>query len=593
MSKITFALDFETYYDKDVSITTLGPRGYFSHPEFDAYLVTVVGDNGFRYAGDPRKLDWNVLKDGIVICHNAQFDIALYHYGVEKGWYPYVPFESHCSADMCAFLGLPRSLKKASAAVLKLTVDKETRSAMRGRRWENMDEAFRAQVVEYAITDAELCLKLWQEKSEGWPEHERKISLLNREISEGGIPIDTPLLENSMVKIRQVLFDTESKIPWMGENTPLSRKAFNAQCRKQGITPPKSLAQDNPDADAWYKEYLEQCPWAKAVSDYRRINTFASKMEAFVMGTMEDNRYYGGFLYFGANPTGRFSGGGASLNLQNLPREEMFGVNFRHLIRPKEGHKLIIADLSQIEVRTLAWLSKDKRAMDLIRESSDIYHGMGVLLGMHDPANGELREYDKVIGGGLRHRIKVTVLGCGYQMSAARFAVENNMSIEEATAAVNTYRTRMKSVVDLWNDTGRDMNMAQSLGVPYQVKLPSGRVMNYGVLRKMRAANGRFNLMAKLVRMGGMRDTKVYSGHVVENMSQALARDIFSDMMLRLNQAGLRIIMHVHDEVIIEVPEAEAQGSLAKTLSIMSEPPVWIPDIPVAAEGEIADFYSK
>ena len=135
--------------------------------------------------------------------------------------------------------------------------------------------------------------------------------------------------------------------------------------------------------------------------------------------------------------------------------------------------------------------------------------------------------------------------------------------------------------------------MAQSLGVPYQVKLPSGRVMNYGVLRKMRAANGRFNLMAKLVRMGGMRDTKVYSGHVVENMSQALARDIFSDMMLRLNQAGLRIIMHVHDEVIIEVPEAEAKESLAKTLSIMSEPPVWIPDIPVAAEGEIADFYSK
>jgi DNA polymerase I-like protein with 3'-5' exonuclease and polymerase domains len=593
MSKITFALDFETFYSKDVSVTTLGPRGYFSHPEFDAYLVTVVGDNGYKYAGDPRKFDWHVLKDNIVVCHNAQFDIALYHYGVEQGWYPEVSFESFCSADMCAFLGLPRSLKKASATVLKLAMDKDTRSAMRGHRWENMDEDFRKRVVDYAITDAEICLKLWQEKSPEWPEQERRISLLNREVSERGIPIDVPLLEKSLIKIRQVLFDTESQIPWVGEQTPLSRKAFNAQCRKQGITPPKSLAQDNPDADAWYKTYLEQCPWAKAVSDYRRINTFASKLEAFDMGTMTDGRYYGGFLYFGANPTGRFSGGGASLNLQNLPREEMFGVNFRHLIRPKQGHKLIIADLSQIEVRTLAWLSGDKKAMKLIRESSDIYHGMGILLGMHDEANGELREYDKKTGRGIRHKIKATVLGCGYQMSAARFAVQNNISLEEATVAVDTYRSKMKPVVDLWHSTGNDMNMSQSLGVPYRVKLPSGRVLDYGVLRKMRAANGRFNLISKLVRMGGVRDTKVYSGHVVENMSQALARDIFSDMLLRLDRAGLPIIMHVHDEVIIEVPETEAEESLAKTLSIMSEPPDWIPDIPVAAEGQIADFYSK
>jgi DNA polymerase len=80
---------------------------------------------------------------------------------------------------------------------------------------------------------------------------------------------------------------------------------------------------------------------------------------------------------------------------------------------------------------------------------------------------------------------------------------------------------------------------------------------------------------------------------VVENASQALARDIFSDMMLRLDAAGLKIIMHVHDEVIIEVDASEADYALEKTLEIMHTPPEWIPDIPVSAEGEVSDIYVK
>lgn len=593
MSKITYALDFETFYNSEVSITKQGPVGYFSHPEFDAYMATVVGEDGYQYAGHPTEFPWEMLEGQIVICHNAQFDIALYNFGVSQGWYPRVEFESHCSADMCAYLGLPRSLKKAAEAVLGVDMDKGTRAAMKGRRWETMTPEFRKQVTEYAIQDSVRTLELWKAKKDEWPEHERQISLLNREISARGIPIDGELLKDSLSKIKKVLFETEQKIPWIEEYTPLSRKAFNIQCRKQNITPPKSLAMDNVDADAWYKAHLDECPWAQAVSDWRRINSVMKKLQSFDLGTMPDGRYYGGFLYFGANPTGRYSGGGGNLNLQNLTRDEMFGVRFRHLIKTKPGKKLIIADLSQIEVRTLAWLAGDKQAMELIRESADIYHAFGVLLGMHDPANGELKEYDKKIGGGLRHRIKATVLGCGYQMSANRFAIENNMSLPEAEEAVNTYRNRMTKVTALWRSVGRDMNMAHSLDAPYEFTLPSGRVLKYGLLRKISAGNGRSNLIAKIVRMGGYRDTKVYSGHVVENASQALARDIFSDMMLRLDAAGLKIIMHVHDEVIIEVDEDKAEDALVKTMEIMHTPPKWIPDIPVAAEGEVSDIYVK
>ena len=80
---------------------------------------------------------------------------------------------------------------------------------------------------------------------------------------------------------------------------------------------------------------------------------------------------------------------------------------------------------------------------------------------------------------------------------------------------------------------------------------------------------------------------------MAENMSQGLARDIFSDMLLRLEAEGIRLIFHVHDEVIIECDEGEAEMTLKKTIGIMSTPPAWISDIPLAAEGQILTHYQK
>jgi hypothetical protein len=353
---ITYAVDFESYYDADCSIKTLGPRGYFSHPNFDAYMVTVVGDNGYSYVGCPRAFDWSLLDGAVVLSHNASFDESLYLYGVEQGWFAScAPSAWHCTADMTAFLGLPRALKNASAAVLGAEVDKSVRDNMKGKRWETMTPEFRAEVAEYALKDSELCLQLWQALQERWPERERKISALNRRIGQRGLPMDLDLLKKNLETIGLAIFEAEQAIPWTKDYTPLSRKAFNEQCRKQGITPPSSLAQDSEEADKWFAEHQQACPWARAVQSYRRINSFTRKLEAFDAGTMPDGRYYGGLMYCGANPTARFSGSGGNLNLQNLPREETFGVNFRHMIRPAEGRKLVVIDLAQIEVRTLFW----------------------------------------------------------------------------------------------------------------------------------------------------------------------------------------------------------------------------------------------
>ena len=592
----TSALDFESFYSNECSITTLGPRGYFSHPDFDAYMVTVAGSDGFTYAGHPSGFNWELLNGQRVLSHNASFDESLYLFGVEKGWFPATsPAEWHCTSDMCSFLGLPRSLKNASAAVLGVKVDKSVRDNMKNKKWDAMTDEFRESVTTYAIGDAELCLKLWDAIADQWPMGERKISRVNREIGQRGLPIDARLLESNLVTIKTALFNAEQSIPWIGESTPLSRKAFNQKCREDGIIPPASLAKDNVDTEKWFDKNQEQCPWARAVQDFRRINAFLRKLESFDFGTMSDGRYYGGLMYCGANPTARFSGSGGNLNLQNLPRGDMFGVSFRSMIKPKPGYKLIVADLSQIEVRTLCWLSKDTKALELIRNSEDIYHAFGVMLGMHDPANGQLKEFDSK----LRHKVKSMVLGCGYGIGAARFAEFSGMTLPEAEAAVTLYRERMVSVVRYWRSFNEDLSMCTALNQPLELSLPSGRTLRYGMLRRMREAPKktgdmiRFKYLCKMVRNGAPRDLSLWGGILAENLSQGLARDIFADMMLRVDEAGYPIILHVHDELVCEVPEEQAEQALSDIMKIMSTPPEWIPDIPLSAEAHILDAYTK
>jgi DNA polymerase len=296
-------------------------------------------------------------------------------------------------------------------------------------------------------------------------------------------------------------------------------------------------------------------------------------------------------MYCGANPTARFSGSGGNLNLQNLPRDEMFGVNFRHMIRPKEGYKLVVVDLSQIEVRTLCWLAEDRKALNLIRDSDDIYHAFGVLLGLHNPDNGPLNEYDKQ----LRHKVKSIALGCGYGMGATKFSTFSGMPIEEAEKAVKLYRDRMPTVPKFWRSLDQNMATACAVGEPFELELPSGRSLRYGKIKRMKEAGSvnRFRHIGKIVRNGQLRDFPLWGGILTENLSQGLARDIFSDMMLRVDAAGFPVILHVHDEMVCEVPEAQAEEALAKILEIMHTPPQWIPDIPVAAEGHILDYYTK
>ena len=497
----TYALDYETYYDKSCSIRTLGPLGYFSHPDFDAYMVSVVGTDGTSFVGSPKDFNWSLLNGNIVLSHNASFDETLYLYGATHSWWPEIsPAAWHCTADMAAYVRLPRALKGAAGAAFGLTVDKSTRDNMSGKRWEEMTEEFRKEVSDYALQDAQLCLDLWASYQQDWPEHEKAISVLNRRITQRGLPIDTDLLKTQLEIINGKLFEAEEAIPWMGNAPLLSRRAFDDQCRTVGIEPPGSLAATDEEAQKWIDYHGKKHAWIDAVRSWRRINALKKKIESFDFATMRDGRYYGGIMYFGAH-TGRFSGGGGNLNLQNLPREEMFGVNLRNLISTKPDKRLLVADLSQIEVRTLCWLAEDKKMLGEIEGSDDIYEAFAVRFGQWDKAEGPLKQDPK-----LRHKIKAMVLGCGYGAGKARFAHMSGMEKEDADTAVDLYRDSMRSVTKLWRSYNTDIATSYELSVtgyltPFTVPLPSGRVLDYGIIRTDGKGKDR-HFVSKLMRHG-------------------------------------------------------------------------------------------
>ena len=584
----TYALDFESYYDKSCSIRRLGPLGYFSHPDFAAYMVSIVGNNGYTFVGHPKDFDWGILEGNIVLSHNASFDETLYLFGIKKGWWPEVtPAEWHCTADMAAACGLPRSLKNATAAAYDLEISKTTRDNMAGKRWETMSEEFKKEVSVYALKDSELCLRLWQDYEDKWPDHEKLISLTNRRIIQRGLPMDTTLLAKQLETINQRLFEAETAIPWAGEKPLLSRAAFDEECRKHGIEPPKSLAQTDLDTQEWLRQHSHNYKWVGAVTNWRRINALKKKLESFDCATLPDERYYGGLMYWGGH-TGRFSGSGGNLNLQNLPRDEMFGVNLRHMIRAPKGKRLVVVDLSQIEVRTLCWLAEDKGTLQEIADTEDIYEAFGIRMSLWSKDKGVLKTEDPK----LRHKVKAIVLGCGYGAGPKKFASMYDMPLKEAEEAVQLYRTRLHKVPKFWRKINSDLRSCHNNLVPFERKLPSGRAINYGKIKLVRQNNQTAH-QAIVSRNGKRLPMKLWGGVVAENMSQGLARDIFSDMLLRLEAEGIRLIFHVHDEVIIECDEGEAEMVLEKTIGIMSTPPAWISDIPLAAEGQILTHYQK
>jgi hypothetical protein len=260
-----------------------------------------------------------------------------------------------------------------------------------------------------------------------------------------GLMIDKDSVEEGITTLRRQIWEAEQKIPWADTDAKtLSAKALAIECRNVGIEPPSSLAIDSEECAAWEEKYGDQYPWVGAMRTYRRCNALLKKVENINNRIRPDGRLGYSLMYCGAH-TGRFSGGGSGINFQNLPREELFGVNLRGMIVAPKDKKLIIADLAQIEPRVLAWFAEDWETLKMVESGVDIYEsharmtmGYDLDISLKQAAENDPK-YKK-----LRQLAKARVLGLGDRQQLAGEQPQDYRVLEKARKPLQDARPRTR-----------------------------------------------------------------------------------------------------------------------------------------------------
>lgn len=580
---MTFAIDFESFYSKDCTVGEMGAWHYARAT--DIYLVSIAGDDGLRFVGHPKDAPWLFVNGHDWIMHNAAFDMTLLGCLIEKEVIPLVsPANIFDTADMTAFLGFPRSLKEASHFLLGTEVSKDVRDKMKGKQWATMTPEFQEDVRKYALADAENTLNLWLKHGDKWPEHERNISRLTREMTMRGVPVHSGKLRAAESLLVKASIFTLRLLPWHPGRPALSLHAVRDQCAAEGIWAPESFAEKEEDAQKWEEEFADRFPWVKAIREHRKANKHLKTVKTMLARTRPDGRMGYDLKYFGAT-TGRDSGSGG-WNAQNLPRDVVVGVDIRSLIEAPEGKTLVVCDLAQIEARCILWLARDHETLDLLRTGVDVYEAHArATMGYTDPR--PLKDVDK----GLRQLAKARVLGLGFGCGANKFQVVAKMmagleiSASEADRIVTDYRASNPKIVQLWRNL--DSALQRSAGAEFTIKLPSGRSLVYRDIKAGREASG------VIPRNGKMMRSKLYGGLLAENLTQAFARDIFMDRVAELSERGYEVILRVHDEVVCLVDEAGAEDARKEIEQIMATAPKWCASLPVGAEAAVMTQYAK
>lgn len=577
----TVAVDFETFYSRDCNVQDLGIYHYVNHPEFEAYLVSIY-DGASAWVGHPKDYNWDLIAGETWVSHNVSFDGFVFAHLQDKkivsalirtkAW--------HCTANLSSYICNHRDLASASKVLLKVTMSKELRNFMKGRKYSDLDEIKKKELLEYNKRDAICCWQIWDQYNSFWPKKEKQLSLLTTIQGWKGVQIDVNQLGRDIVTCEKIRFEASLKIPWAeNDKKALSPLALAEQCRSANIPVPKSLAEDSMECAVWEEQYGKQYPWVAAMRDLRKSNLILTRLNTIKNRLRGDDCITFGLKYFGAH-TGRWSGD-SKLNLQNLPRGDYYGANLRKLIIPRAEKKFVICDLAQIEPRILAWLIDDLDMLEKIRGGMSIYeaHARSTM----GWKGGELKKEDPKTYALAKARILALGYGCGHAKFAltAKTMLGLDLSEEESKKLVSDFRLSNPKIKGLWNFL--QTKLAQSANNDFDLELPSGRSLHY---KQVKAEHGN----RYTADVGGIRKD-YYGGMLCENLVQATARDVFSENMLELfKDKRIKILFSVHDEVVCEVDKDFDSKTIE---AVMSRCPDWLEGCPIAAEAFETMNYAK
>lgn len=550
-----------------------------------------------------------------------------------QGWY--------CTMIWSAYLGLPLSLEKVGE-VLKLdkqkmnegkaliryfsTPCKPTKTnGMRIRNLSHHDLEKWSTFKEYNQRDVETEMAIKKKLSAfPMPQSEWENYWVDQNINDRGILIDEVLVD-SAIKFDGILREEnmDRAIELTGLENPNSPLQLKEWLNKKGLEidslAKKDVESALKNAEGDIKEVLElrQELSKSSVRKYDAMKNVKGK----------DNRARGLIQFYGANRTGRYSG--RLIQVQNLRRNNLKDLELaRSLVKnrdfetmeilyespsdilsqlirtafiPKEGTRFIISDFSAIEARVLAWLAGEQWVLDAFENGEDIYcRTASRMFGVPVEKHG--------VNGHLRQKGKIATLACGYQGALgalkAMGGIEMGLSEDELQSIVDSWREANPNIVSLWWDIDsvvkrvvktRTKEKYKNLVISYEkgilfIELPSKRRLAYP---KAKIGTNRFggeSIVYEGIVVGNKWDKiESYGGKFVENIVQAIARDILAEAMMRLEKKGFNIVMHIHDEVVIE----SDSSSIEEVNQIMSIVPGWAPGLILDADGFESEFYKK
>lgn len=647
-------VDIETY--SSVDLLKSGVYRYVEAPDFDILLIGYKFDDEDEVrqidtTADPRET-WNEFLDAlfdpdiIKTAFNANFERTCLAKWTGSAM---PPDEWRCTMIKALTLGLPGSLASVGMA-LGLPEDKlkdpqgkaliqyfskpckPTRSnGQRCRNYPAHDPEkwalYRSYNRQDVVTEQEILKRLSIYKT---TEDEQKLWSLDQDMNDHGVKLDRKLIRNIVdydTRHREELQDEARQIT--GLSNPNSPAQLKDWLETEGIHQ-TSLSKDTiatllkGDIPAEVRRVLE----IRQALGKTSVSKYSTMLEAIC----DDDRLRGILQFYGANRSGRWAG--RLVQTHNLARntlpdlalarelvrdgdfdtlETLFGEPafvFSELVRtafiPSDGCRFVVSDFSAIEARVISWIAGEEWRLQTFRDGGDIYCATASQM-YHVPV------VKHGINGELRQKGKVAELACGYQGGVgAMKAMDRDGMIpeEELQGIVDAWRAANPTIPKLWRTCElaaktaikehRTVRIRHGIAFSYVngnlfVKLPGGRKLCYwGTRIRQDDMTGRESIVYMGVNQTTKQwqETETYGGKLVENIVQATARDCLAVAMTRVAALGYKIVMHVHDEMIVDVPISD-KDALTVINKCMADPIDWAPGLPLKGDGYETPFYMK
>lgn len=627
------SIDFETR--STVDLPTFGLDKYCKDPTTEVICMAYsIDGNAVRiWTPDQMPPEWLFDQDTKFTAWNAAFEVNIMRHvlKIPVSWQQFSD-----SMALAAANNLPQSLEEC-ALVLKVTEQKDATGKRliqklskpkRNGEFEN-DALLLAQMYEYCKQDVRTEMAVAKELR-ALGEKEQRVWEITQIINDRGVPVNSTELSNAIAAVVTNKATIEAEITTLTGGITANQPAKLAELlRESGIsvadltaeTVTKLLA--NPDTPKKVRRILE----LRRLGSLTSVAKYEKMLEIQVGGRIRNT-----LVYHGAS-TGRFASRGG-LNLQNLARptlddkaineaverilvsgrggtmDELSSL-VRSAIKAPAGYTFVDADFSSIENRVASWIAGQKDKVELFRQGLDEYKTFA--------ANSLYRVPYEEVTKDMRQVSKSAVLGCMFGQGA-RGLVEYadgmgvKLSPDESERAVRAYREEYQMVKATWYDY--ETCAVQAIQNPGE-GIKSGRVA-FKVAKKalwMQLPSGRLicwrdpQVEDQLTPWGAVRPgvvvfnqntftrkwgrNKLIGSSIFQSAVQATARDMLTEAMLTLDEKGFEVVNSVHDEVLLLVKEADAESALGRVIEIMTTPPKWAPDFPLAAEGWHGKRYRK